>query len=107
MRDPQAFVELLPGTASYRAAGDFTRAGKQAAAPLVTVRFEAPLTIMKHQTSSADYQRCVDDGACRALDRDVMVAPDRPVVQVSWHDANAYAAWLSKKDRRTLPAADR
>ena len=97
LRDRQAFVELRRGTASYRAAGDFTRAGKQAASPLVTVRFDTPLTIMKHQTSSADYQRCVDDGACQALDRDVIVAVDRPAVQVSWHDANAYAAWLSKK----------
>ena len=97
LRDRQAFIEVQPGTVSYRAAGDFTRAGKQAASPLVTVRFEAPLSIMKHQTSSADYQRCVEDGACQALDRSVVVAPDRPAVQVSWHDAIAYAAWLSKK----------
>jgi len=97
LRDRQAFVELQPGTASYRVAGDFTRAGKQAASPLVTVRLDAPLTIMKHQTSSADYQRCVDEGACLPLDSGVIVAVDRPAVQVSWHDANAYAAWLSKK----------
>ena len=57
LRDRQAFVELQPGTASYRVAGDFTRAGKQVASPLVTVRLDAPLTIMKHQTSSANYQR--------------------------------------------------
>jgi formylglycine-generating enzyme required for sulfatase activity len=97
LRDRSAFVELQPGTVSYRAAGDFTRAGKQAASPLITVRFETPLAIMRHQTSSADYQRCVEDGACQALDRGVSVAANRPVVQVSWHDANAYAAWLSKK----------
>ena len=97
LRDRQAFVEVQPGTVTYRAAGDFTRAGKQAASPLVTARFETPLTIMKHQTSSADYQRCVEDGGCKPLDRGVVVAADRPVVQVSWHDANAYAAWLSKK----------
>jgi formylglycine-generating enzyme required for sulfatase activity len=97
LRDRQAFVELQPGTASYRVAGDFTRAGKQAASPLVTVRLDVPLTIMKHQTSSADYQRCVDDGACLPLDSGVIVAVDRPAVQVNWHDANAYATWLSKK----------
>jgi formylglycine-generating enzyme required for sulfatase activity len=105
LRDRQALVELQPGTVSYRAAGDFTRAGKQAASPLVMVRFDAPLTIMQHQTSSADYQRCVDDGACQPLDRSVVVAADRPAVQVSWHDANAYAIWLSRKtgERYRLP----
>jgi hypothetical protein len=38
---------------SYRIAGDFTRAGKQAEAPLVPVRFERPLAIMKHQVGAA------------------------------------------------------
>lgn len=96
LRDQQSFVELHTGTVSYRIAGDFTRAGKQAEAPLVSVRFETPLAIMKHQVGAADYQRCVDEAACRALGRGVAVAADRPAVQISWHDADAYAAWLSR-----------
>jgi len=101
LRDQQAVVELHPGSASYRVNGDFTHAGKQAAAPLVPVSLPRPLAIMKHQVSSADYQRCVDDGACRALDRGVVIAADRPAVQISWHDANGYAAWLSRKTGET------
>lgn len=97
MYDQQAIVELRAGAVSYRAAGDFTRAGKQAEAPLVSVRFDRPLSIMQHQVSAADYQHCVDEAACRALDRNVTIAIDRPAVQVSWHDADAYAAWLSRK----------
>jgi formylglycine-generating enzyme required for sulfatase activity len=95
-RDPQAFVELQPGTMSYRVAGDFTRAAKQAEAPLTSVRFTHPLSIMKHQVSAADYQRCVDAAGCRALSPGVKPLADRPAVQISWHDADAYAAWLSR-----------
>ena len=60
---------------------------------------------MKHQVSSADYQLCVDDGGCRALDRGVVVAADRPAVQISWYDADGYAAWLSRRtgDAYRLP----
>ena len=101
LRDRQAIVELHSGSAPYRINGDFTHAGKQAAAPLVQVNLPKPLAIMKHQVSSVDYQRCVDDGACRALDRGVVVATDRPAVQISWHDANGYAAWLSRKTGET------
>jgi formylglycine-generating enzyme required for sulfatase activity len=101
LRDRQAIVELHTGSASYRVNGDFTHAGRQAAAPLVAVSFERPLAIMKHQVSSSDYRRCVDDGACRALDRGVVVAADRRAVQISWHDANGYAAWLSRKTGET------
>ena len=92
LRDRQAMVELQPGSMSYRAAGDFTHAGRQAEAPLVSVRLDRPLSIMRHQVGAADYQRCVDDGACRALDRNVAIAIDRPAVQVSWQDAEVYAA---------------
>jgi formylglycine-generating enzyme required for sulfatase activity len=96
-----AIVELGTGTVSYRVAGDFTRAGKTVEAPLARIGFGKPLAIMARQVSSAEYQACVDDGACRPLDRDVIVAIDRPAVQVSWHDANAYAGWLSRRTGET------
>jgi formylglycine-generating enzyme required for sulfatase activity len=98
-------VEVAAGARSYRAAGDFSHTGKIAEAPLKQLRFARPLSIMKHQVSSADYQACVEDGACRPLDRDVVIAADRPAVQVSWHDAAAYAAWLSRRtgDHYRLP----
>lgn len=92
-----ALVRVAPGGLSYREAGDFTRGGQQAEAPLRTLRFERPLRVMRNQVSSSDYQLCVQDGGCRALDRGVVVASDRPAVQVSWYDAEAYAAWLSRK----------
>src|SRR5262245_28727252 len=74
----QAVVEVRAGNVDYRVAGDFTRNGKPAEAPLRRIVLEKPLAIMKHQVSSAEYQTCVDDGACRALDRSVSIAADRP-----------------------------
>ncbi|WP_024518979.1 SUMF1/EgtB/PvdO family nonheme iron enzyme [Bradyrhizobium sp. Tv2a-2] len=92
-----AMVELAPGALSYRAAGEFTRDGKVVEAPLLSIHVSGPLSIMQHQVSSADYQACVDDGVCHALAHDVVISPERPAVQVNWHDASAYAAWLSRK----------
>lgn len=100
-KDQPALIELAPGSVRYRAAGDFTRGGRPAEAPLATIRIAKPLAIMKHQVSSADYQRCVTDNACRTLSPDVAVATDRPAVMVSWRDADAYAAWLSRKTGET------
>jgi formylglycine-generating enzyme required for sulfatase activity len=93
----QAIVQVHTGNVAYRVAGDFIRNGKQAAAPLRQITFEKPLFIMKRQVSSAEYQACVDEGACRPLDRRVIAAADRPAVQVSWHDADNYASWLSHR----------
>jgi formylglycine-generating enzyme required for sulfatase activity len=97
LRDRHAIVELQPGTVSWRAAGDFTRAARQAEAPVESVRFMRPLAIMKRQVSAADYQHCVDAAGCRALSLGVKPSADRPAVQISWYDADAYAAWLSRR----------
>jgi hypothetical protein len=40
----QAIVEVRAGNVAYRVAGDFTRNGKQAAAPLRQVTFESRFT---------------------------------------------------------------
>jgi formylglycine-generating enzyme required for sulfatase activity len=97
VKDQPALIELVPGSVRYRVAGDFTRAGKPAEAPLVTAQIAQPLAIMKQQVTAAEYQRCVVEGACRALPSDDAQGADRPAVTVSWRDADAYAAWLSRK----------
>ncbi|WP_213909856.1 formylglycine-generating enzyme family protein, partial [Stutzerimonas nitrititolerans] len=63
-------------------------------------------SIMRRQVSQAEYALCVDEGECAALD----IAPDQtsaqlPAVGLSWQDANAYAAWLSRRSghRYRLP----
>lgn len=91
----QAIVEIAPGTMSYRLPGEFTRDGRQIEAPRVGLRIDRPLAIMLHQVSAADYQLCVDAGACRAMAAGMTARADRPTVQVSWQDASDYAAWLS------------
>jgi formylglycine-generating enzyme required for sulfatase activity len=97
LNDRQAMVELHPGGVAYRVAGDFTRAGRQAEAPLLQLRFDRPPSIMQHQVSSGDYQACVDDSGCRPAPAGTVVRADTPAVQISWRDASAYALWLSNK----------
>ena len=64
--------------------------------PLREPRLPADLLIMKRQVTVAEYARCVDEAACPRI-----AVPagghDVPVVGVSWHDASAYAAWVSRK----------
>ena len=87
-------VQLLPGSFEYRASGEFTRDGQPAPPPRATITITRPLAIMRHQVTAADYRRCVDHGACLPVDGEA--ASDRPIVKVSWRDAQAYVAWLSR-----------
>jgi len=44
----------------------------------------------------AEYRLCVEGGGCPAVP-DLAGPGERPAVTVSWRDASAYAAWLSRR----------
>jgi formylglycine-generating enzyme required for sulfatase activity len=93
-------AEIAKATFSYRLPGDFWQDGRQIPGPLQTTRLNKPLAIMKQQVTVREYGACMNDGACPKLpvpdDRD-----DVPMVGVNWHDATAYADWMTKKTGRT------
>lgn len=98
-------VAIGATTLDYPPAGEFLRDGVPVTAPVE--RIELPgFRIMIHQVRLADYQRCVDAGACNAADA-APTAADVPVTGVSWLDAQAYAQWLSVAtgDNWRLPTA--
>ena len=94
--NPDGVLRLTPSSFSYRAAGDFSRDGRPVEGPLRELRLPADLVVMKRQVTVAEYTRCDDDGVCLRIGVAAR-SPDLPVVGVSWHDASAYAAWLTRK----------
>ncbi|MCC7253588.1 formylglycine-generating enzyme family protein [Hyphomicrobium sp.] len=95
---PETIV-VAPRTFSYRAPGEYTRGGYSVDGPMLTVSVERPLTIMKYQVSKGDYARCVADGVCPAPEPEFSTEgqDDIPATGISFDDAHAYAAWLSRE----------
>ncbi len=90
---------IAPGELNYYPPGEYLKGGYPVSPPLTPLRLDTELRIMKRQVSQAEYAACVQDKGCKRLDKDQRdaVAPDMPVVGVSWRDATDYAAWLSKE----------
>ncbi len=56
-----------------------------------------PFAVAQTETTFAQYQTCVDAGICKTIENDHgWGRGHQPVINVSWHDANDYADWLSR-----------
>ena len=70
--------------------------------PLRQVTFTKPFAVGRFAVTFAEWDACADDGGCggyKPLDQGWGRA-DRPVINVSWNDAQSYTKWLSGKTGR-------
>jgi len=71
--------------------------------PQHSVTFSRPFAVGKFAVTFAEWDACVADGGCNGYrPSDQGWGRDRrPVINVSWNDAKAYVAWLSRKTGKT------
>jgi formylglycine-generating enzyme required for sulfatase activity len=96
LAEPQA-ITVEPGTFLYRQPGEFYRGGFAVDGPKAEEAVTDPLTIMKYQVSTLDYDACVAEGACAARETTTRVQAEMPATGVSHDDAITFARWLSDK----------
>jgi formylglycine-generating enzyme required for sulfatase activity len=88
--------------------GKFKMAGDKTSGPDVTIA--KPFAIGKYEVTFAEWDACVSAGGCRKVDDDSRWGRgDRPAINVSWHDAERYTAWLKRltgKPYRLLSEAE-
>jgi formylglycine-generating enzyme required for sulfatase activity len=67
--------------------------------PAVLVDIKQPFALSAHEITFDQWQRCVDDGGCRDYIPDDVGwgRGERPVIFVSWVQAQEYTQWLSRK----------
>jgi formylglycine-generating enzyme required for sulfatase activity len=71
--------------------------------PQHPVTFAKPFAVGKFAVTFAEWDACVADGGCnghRPADQG-WGRGKRPVINISWNDAQAYVSWLSKKTGKT------
>lgn len=90
---PIETVTVKFGRFAYHIPGEFLKAGRVVAAPVVDRQQRRSVEMMKYQVSAAEYAACVAENACQPADG--RAGADVPVTGVNWRDATAYAKWLS------------
>ena len=100
---------VLP-TGSFRM-GDLSGEGDADERPVRTVTISRPIAMGKYEVSFAKYEKFVSAIGAKAY---FIMRPDaegwgrgnQPVINVNWHDARDYAAWLSRQTgkRYRLPS---
>jgi formylglycine-generating enzyme required for sulfatase activity len=96
--DCTACPELVViASGSFAMGSDTEESGHGDEKPRHQVTIARPYALSKFEITFAQWDACTADGACVAASDDGDGRGDRPVYNVNWDDARAYAAWLSKR----------
>ena len=94
LRDCPACPEMVVIPAGGFVMGD--DAGPDSVRPAKRIVLARPFALARTETTFNQWRACVAAGGCAAEPDDhEWGRGDRPVINVSWTEANAYAAWLS------------
>ncbi len=98
-RDCPDCPEMVVVPAGRFRMGDLNGGGWDSEKPVHTVTIPQPFSIGKYEVTFAEWDACVSDGGCGGYRPKGWRRGrgDRPVIYVSWKDANAYVAWLSRR----------
>lgn len=65
------------------------------------VKIGSFFALSRFEVTFSQWERCVEDGGCRYMpDDEGWGRYSRPVINVSWEDANQYVEWLSQRTDR-------
>jgi formylglycine-generating enzyme required for sulfatase activity len=77
--------------------GDHSGRGNHNERPLTPIEISRPFAIGRYEVSFADWQQYADATSRPMPDNEGWgLSAQRPVINVSWHQAQAYSQWLSK-----------
>ena len=96
IRDCEVCPELVVVPAGAFRMGDLSGGGDADEGPVRTVSIPRAFAVAKYETTFAQWDACVADGACRQGVNDIGFGRgERPVILVTREDAQAYVGWLS------------
>ncbi|KVQ34274.1 hypothetical protein WK00_18930 [Burkholderia ubonensis] len=86
-----AMLAVSPGTFAMG-----SNSGDPSEKPAHRVTLDHSFALAKYVVTVAQWNACRDAGACPRLPGDSNTAPNAPVRDLSWDDAQQYVKWLSK-----------
>ena len=89
---------VVPAAAYWQGSDDSSELTLSMEKPRRLVTIDEPFAVSVHEVSMAEWDLCFNEGACTSRPTDNgWGRADRPVIMVSWNDAEEYVHWISEK----------